>query len=279
MARAKGRGRHGPPAGRDREYLYYATGQGTLEGHQEQLEAADDVEGTEIEPPVRVDLGPGGSVTWSRATPRVRRVPRGPESLAHEYGLGDSQGIPGGLNHNDANPKVVHQEPPYPPDLSDFRGMMAHGVPPTEVGVYQRDAPGPRKVYEPEYAKLPPAITPVPVYVVEGGAGPKPKAAAAFHRVTAPAATGQPVLIAGQNLGQSLIQLLNEDSTHNCRVGTLADLVYDAANTTIIGGCRVPANATGYTVLRTQAPLYLISETSSTPVVSVILEYEVAEAG
>jgi len=277
MSRARGRGRHGPPAGRDQAYLYYATGESQRAGHEEQFDAAEDVEGTEAREQTRVEV-PGGAVSWERRTPAARKAPRTPEYLVPQYGHGDDLGIPGGLNHNDANTPVAHEKPPETPELDPFRGMMAHGVRPDDVGVYQREVQG-RKPYKPEYAPVDPGIRPVPVYVVEGSGGPKPKAKASYKTFTAPAASAQPIEIAGQDTGRSLVQLLNEDSTHNCRIGELADLTYDAQNSKITGGSRLPAAATGYTVLRTQTPLYVISEDSSTPHLSVIIEYEVAEAG
>ena len=46
----------------------------------------------------------------------------------------------------------------------------------------------------------------------------------------------------------------------------------------IAGGARLPADATTYTVLRTQGPLWGIADAASTMVISVITEFEIADA-
>ncbi len=289
MSRARGRGRHSPPTrhgppgqqGDAEQYLYGATGESQRKAHQEQLQAQQEAgEGQEPAAPHPAPPRDLGAV-WERLAPRNPRVPpgRSPGEIA-AYGRGDYAGIPGGKNHNDANPVTEHEAPPDKESLELFRGMMAHGVPPEHVGLYHREMQDhARHPYQPEYAQLPPAITPVPVYVVDLGAGPKPRAAVALRHITVPAAGTEPVPICGADLTRALVQLLNEDSTHNCRFGPLAVLQWDAANSKVTGGARLPANATGYTVVRTQAPLYAVSEDSGTPSISIILEYEVAEAG
>jgi hypothetical protein len=195
-----------------------------------------------------------------------------------QYGSFD-KGIPGGIRHVDKNEPVEQQEPAVAEPLDEFRGMMAHGVPPADVGHYNREmAEHARHPYKPGYEELPPGASPVPVYIVEGGSGPRPRAHASTRHITVPAAGSEPVWVCGQDANRSLIQLLNEDSAHNCRFGQLGDLQYDAENTAITGGARLPAGATGYTVIRTPGPLYVISETSSTAVISVITEYEIPGA-
>lgn len=195
-----------------------------------------------------------------------------------QYGSFD-KGIPGGIRHVDANAPVEHQEPAVAEPLEEFRGMMAHGVPPADVGHYNREmAEHARHPYKPGHEEIPPGTAPVPVYIVEGGSGPRPLAHASTRHITVPAAGGEPVSVCGQDASRSLIQLLNEDSTHNCRFGQLGDLQYDPQNTAVTGGARLPAGATGYTVIRTQGPLYVVSEDSGTPVLSVILEFEIPGA-
>lgn len=277
MTRARGRGRHKPPPGRTEEYLYRATGQDTLDEHQEQLDAADKAQGPPDAP--RSPLAPDHGAGWERVIAPPRGTPRATTGLEERrYGAGDYRGIPGGIQHVDANAPVIHEKPLTGEPLAEFRGMMAHGVKPEDVGHYQREM-HPERPYHPHYEKEAPEVSPVPVYVVEQGGSPKPRARCAFRHITAPAAGSEPVSISGAGLSQSLVQILNEDSTHNCRVGELSDLAYDVANAVVIGGARLPSGATGYTVLRTQSPLYVVSETSSTVVLSVIQEYEVAEAG
>ena len=197
-----------------------------------------------------------------------------------EYGS-FNKGIPGGIRHVDANPDALATvaRPAVAEPLEEFRGMMAHGVPPQSGEHYQREmADHARHPYQPEYEKLPPEITPVPVYVVEEAAGPRPLAHASTRHIIAPAAGSEPVSVCGQDVTRFLVQMLNEDTTHNCRFGTLDNLQWDPANSKITGGARLPAGATGYTVVKTQGPLYVVSEDSSTPALSIILEFEIAGA-
>lgn len=289
MSRARGRGRHSPPPkhgppgqqGDAEQYLYAATGESQRQAHQEQLDAQQQAgEGQEPHGPARPaprDLG----AAWDRVAPRNPRTPPGRTAgQTAQLGAGDWRGIPGGLNHNDANPVAEHETPAAAGPLDPFRGMMAHGVPPEHVGLYHRETAGhARHPAGPEFAKLPPAVTPVPVYVVDSGGGPRPRARVAYHHITAPAAGNEPVSVCGADLSRALVQVLNEDSTHNARIGELSDLTYDAQNSKVTGGARLPNSATGYTVIRTQAPLYIVSEDSGTPSVSIILEYETADAG
>lgn len=195
-----------------------------------------------------------------------------------QYGSTD-KGIPGGIRHVDANAPAEQQEPAVAEPLDEFRGMMAHGVPPLDVGHYNREmAEHARHPYKPGFEELPPGLNPIPVYIVEGGSGPRPLAHASTRHIVVPAAGGEPVSVCGQDENRSLLQLLNEDSTHNCRFGQLGDLQFDSQNNGITGGSRLPAGATGYTVIRTQGPLYVISEDTGTPVISIIVEYEVPGA-
>lgn len=201
--------------------------------------------------------------------------PRAPEA---EFGRGDDTGITS-TTGNIVNEPVERQEVPVAGPLEEFRGMMAHGVPPADVGHYNREmAAHARHPYQPETERQAPEITPVPVYVVEEGSGPRPLAHAAYHHIAAPAAGSEPVPVCGQDVNRFLVQLLNEDPTHDCRFGQLSDLLYDAQNSKVIGGARLPAGATGYTVIRTQGPIYVVSEDSSAPELSIILEYEIAGA-
>jgi len=210
----------------------------------------------------------GGAGEDDGSDPGVRR----------QEGIGEPRDIPGGLNHL-ANPPVQQQAVPRPqPEWPYRQSMLAHGVPPDEAGRYDRDPRltggqrgAPRS--EPPPAPL---TSPVPVYVVEKPWRNRPTATTDTRRITLPVAGGEPAMICGANPARSLVQLLNEDSTHNARFGQLRDLTYDGQNGVITGGSRLPAGATGYTVFRSQDELYATSETSSTVVISVILESEVS---
>jgi hypothetical protein len=104
----------------------------------------------------------------------------------------------------------------------------------------------------------------------------RPLAIAETRRITLPAASAEPVMLCAENPARSLVQMLNEDTTHQARFGPLEDLLYDQANAVITGGARLPAGASSYTVFRTQDAMYGISESSSAVVISVILEVETA---
>ena len=121
MSRARGRGRHSPPVkhgppgqqGDAEQFLYGATGESQRREHQAQLEAQHEAgEGQEPAPPHAPPAGDLGAA-WDRLTPRNPRTPpgRSPAEIA-AFGSGDWRGIPGGKNHNDANPVTEHEAPP-----------------------------------------------------------------------------------------------------------------------------------------------------------------------
>jgi hypothetical protein len=205
-------------------------------------------------------------------TPRTAELT--PQQV-REFGV-DEREIPGGQNHL-ANRETRAQKVPYPDDLGDFRGMMAHGVPPEEYGLNDRDHPG--RPYKPEYAKLPEPVCPVPVYIVESGAGARGLKHTAMKHFQAPAIGNEPVTIVGQDVNRSIVRVLNSDSTHSAWIGQLNDLVFDSANTKIVGGAILPKGMTSYLPIETQGPLYVVSDDSGTPLISVIIETQVAGAG
>ena len=197
-----------------------------------------------------------------------------PAGQAREEGIGEPRDIPGGQNHL-ANPPVQHEGAPKKHAAWQYsRADLAHGVPPDEAGYYERD---PRLASVQKggagplhgEADLP---SPVPVYIVELAAGRRASAFADAKKLTVPAAGSEPVMIAAASPARTLVQMLNEDSTHQVRFGQLDDLNYDTQNGVITGGARLPAGASTYTVFKSQDAIYAVSETSSTVVISVILE-------
>lgn len=203
-------------------------------------------------------------------------TPDSPEG--HDIGLPDKN-IPGGIYHQQNYP-TVHSKPEVGDPLPYYRGMMAHGVPVDEHGVYDR-ADGKRKEYHPEYEKIPEHPAPVPVYLVEDESGARPLLKATTKHFQVPLITGEPESICGQDGNRHAVRLLNEDSSNNIRIGTLPELAVDLANNLIIGGALLPKSMTNYLTLETQGPLYALSTaTSGTgPILSVIIETEVPNAG
>lgn len=125
------------------------------------------------------------------------------------YGI-DDRDIPGGQTHLVNYPTVTQKVPTAEP-LDEFRGMMAHGVPPkeAETGHYDRQAPaGNRR--EPRYARIKDPVTPVPVYIVEEGAGGRPLRTVATDRFSVPAAGTEPIRIAGRDRTRTYLHLLVE---------------------------------------------------------------------
>jgi hypothetical protein len=197
-----------------------------------------------------------------------------------EMGIGPQRDIPGGLNHL-ANEPVQRQDVPVPSRPPAFHeGENAHGVPFEEHGRHDRDPrlTGTVRQAHPHYLEPEPVPLPVPVYIVERGGGGRPQSDSAHRRITIPAAGSEPAEICGADSHRIQVQLLNEDATHSIRFGKLAGLVYDPANQVVLGGTRLPAAATGYLRMRTQGPLWAVSETSNPVVISVITEYEISDS-
>lgn len=186
--------------------------------------------------------------------------------------------LPGGRKHL-ANDLVEHEKPPTPEQHSEeFEGILAHGVPPANHGVYDRaDLPATQRGhYEPTYKKQPERIVPVPVYVVEGRGNAKPLKLAVTKNFQAPPIGNEPVSICEQDENRLAVKVFNEDPTNSARVGQLSDLAIDAANNLIVGGAILPKGMTSYLTFDTQGPLYVLSMGANSPRISVIIETEVA---
>lgn len=204
-----------------------------------------------------------------------KHPPRRPElSRAQdaEYGIEPGRHVPGGEIHV-TNKQVIREQVPTGEPLAPFRGMMAHGVPP-EHGLVDRDDPaGGRKPEVPSYADLPKSRPAIPVYIVEEAGGPRPLRSAAPYNVTLDADTGEARRLCGKDPARKAVLLLNEDSSHDARIGQrIADVEGG-------GGALLKAGATSYLRLATQDELWAISADTGTPAVSVIQEFELEGAG
>lgn len=210
------------------------------------------------------------------------------ESLGerHEAAEGDYVRLPGGRPHLQ-NPLIHKEKVPVPERREFYRGIMAHGVPvdehglhdrdPRLLGVLGRDTPG--RLGSLEADKLPEYPTPVPVVIVQAGVQRRPLKHTAMRHFMAPAISAEPESICGQDLNRISVKLLNTDSSHNAWIGQLNDLVVDFQNTKVVGGAMLPKSQTSYLTIETQGPLYVISDDTGTPVISVIIETEIYNAG
>jgi hypothetical protein len=196
--------------------------------------------------------------------------PRAPEA---EYGRGDDTGITS-TTGNISNEPVQRQDVPVAAPLEEFRGMMAHGVPPADVGHYNREmAEHARHPYKPGYEKLPPGIIPVPVYVVEeaGGGGDALRSASPRH-ITCPASTAaEPARVCGRNAARTAVLLLNEDTATDIRIAVSpGDLVQSAEGGTL-GGALIPWPGNSYVRVDTQDELFAQGAAGAgTPRLSII---------
>jgi hypothetical protein len=193
--------------------------------------------------------------------------------------LPDNSPIPGGAagGVHITNQPTVRQRVPIPDARDEFRGIMAHGVPPdehtTEEHAQRERGPNAVKVPRPAYEKQPEAVSPVPVYIVEGGGGGRPLRSSSPLNLTVQASTGEPVRLCGRDPGRARVLLLNEDTASNCRIAVRpSDLVNG-------GGALLSWATNSYLTLHTQDELYALSVTSSSLVVSVIQEFEIQGAG
>ena len=210
--------------------------------------------------------------------PRAPVVPNTPEG---DYiGMSDRQSPDGspipGRDLHVTNPPVQETKPPVQAPKPPHRGMMAHGVPAMEgeYAHHDRAPDGPQAVPQrPGKVKEPQPVIPVPVYVVEGpNSGGRALLRAVVRRITCPAAGIDPVLVAGEDSTMKKVRILNEDATHAARwASELSNLVSGAGALVPIA----PAAGQGsYLEIETQEAVYIVSNDSGNPIVSVIIEYD-----
>lgn len=178
-----------------------------------------------------------------------------------EYGI-DDRDIPGGRTHL-INPQTRQQKTPAPEQLAEFRGMMAHGVPP-EGHTYHR----PAKSYQPEYADLRKPPVPVPVYIVEDSAGSRPFKNIFTNTITVPSGAIEPVRLCSNDPGRIHVAFLNESSTgKGVRFGQMQQV--EASQ-----GALLPASMSSYVRIEGHSELFALSLDSNSYTISVILETE-----
>jgi hypothetical protein len=218
----------------------------------------------------------------SRAAGRKSNVPRTPvpgSPEGDEIGLSERQDPSGspipGLTGNTRNYETVRQAPATPDESFDeYRGMMAHGVPNAsqvteERALMERDgtlAKQHQPPSPPQHAAPKARPVPVPVYIVEEGAGASSYLSASPRHIQVPASTGDPVRICGRSAKRNRIGLLNEDTAHNIR------FALRPGDLNLGGGALLPYPTNSYTWLDTQDELYALSADTGTPLLSIIEE-------
>ena len=205
-------------------------------------------------------------------------VDPGPDSpLGREIGESarqDPAGSPINSNTgNIVNHETGWQEVPTGEPLAEFRGPMAHGVPPELDTTAERAEAerGPQharrgKVSYERPAERPPAV---PVYIVEEHGGPEVFRTAYPRHITVPNTANDPVRVCGRGRGRNRIALLNEDATTDVR------FAQSPAGLAGGGGALLTHGLTAYQWFETQDELYAQTISASlTVVMSVIEEFE-----
>lgn len=174
-----------------------------------------------------------------------------PEQI-QEFGI-DEREIPSGIAHNDKNPVVQHEKPKVAEPLAEFRGMMAHGVPP-EGNHYQRDPRLTGQVgrVHVKPVDIPESPVPVPVYIVEESGGSRALMHTATKHFAAPVIGTEPAQICGQDTKRRSVRILNEGIA-----GTAA--VAGGASTTTEGSVTSPAAGATITSQALAAGTYTVS--------------------
>jgi hypothetical protein len=186
-----------------------------------------------------------------------------PEQKA-EFGI-DDRDIPGGATHL-VNPVTVTRKVPAAKPLGEFRGMMAHGVPP-EGQYYERTPKG--KPYQPHYTPLAKPPSPVPVYIVEAAAGGTPFKHIFVNRITVPSGVIEPVRLCSIDPGRDHVRLLNETAA----AAGVAGVRFGPMQAVEAGtGALLPSGMTNYLAIEGQDELFAVPNDANTYVISVILE-------
>jgi hypothetical protein len=184
---------------------------------------------------------------------------------------GPQRDIPGGETHIIEKVLPPPTKPAVQAKRSPFRGIEAHGVDP-QGGHWDRPGhQGDAKAYVPEYAKpvIPPV--PVPVYIVESAVR-RVRKLATVRRFQVNVAGGQPIRIGADDEQIISIKVLNEGVSMATGVRIAQD---QASLVSTHGGALLPDSMTSYLKIETQSELWVVSDDSNQPYISVIIEQEV----
>lgn len=186
--------------------------------------------------------------------------------------------IPGGREHIVNHPSV-RTEPARPAPRGEYRGTMAHGVPPGSATTGERAdmmrGPADLKSPAPRFTPVKDPVPPVPVYIVETGSGPRPLRTAIMRHLIVPGLNGDPVLLCGRDVNRAKVRLMNADATNNIRIASdLVSLAKDQGTTNkTIGGVVLIKGMTGYQDIETQDEIWAITQdATATCEVEIIME-------
>lgn len=227
----------------------------------EQTEGHLDEEEAPPAPPVATQPRPFSARSFATRRGRAPHTARRPERRTGEHfqdqdpGGGHAQGVPDfpdplpGFHHYGEHELVLPHRPlDVGPADPYYYGGMAHGVATEEIHHGGRPTAKPedraayaatRQLVEEEVA---PKVDPVPVYIVERGAGARPLKRAALRQVPVPAAGADPIVLVPRNPHRSSVRLLNES-------GSPVRLTFDLTET---GGALLPAAMTSYLEIDTE---------------------------
>lgn len=190
----------------------------------------------------------------------------------------DGSPIPGGRQHL-VNEAVGYVKPDIPAFRPEFRGMMAHGVPPGPGTAHDRAETmrGPNSTHDArprhpqDHTPPKPQFPPVPVIVVNDASETRPLRTSSHRRVSVPlsttAAPNDPVRLCGRNTNRSHILVLNEDQVNAARFSK------EFSNLASGAGSVLPAKMTSYQKIETQDELYALADAGGAVIVSVIEIY------
>lgn len=125
--------------------------------------------------------------------------------------------IPGGAPTHLVSQPSVRQTAPVAEPKPEFRGMLAHGVPPeahtTEEHARHERGPNAVKVIRPHYGQYDQAPPPVPVYLVKKASGAQDLRTQAGDRFTVPVSGVESIRIAGRDRDRTFLAVLVESAS------------------------------------------------------------------
>lgn len=229
-----------------------------------------------------------GRASGRKNLPR-QPVPGSPEG--DEIGLSARQDPAGspipGLTGNIVNYETVRREVPVGESLPEFRGMMAHGVPPEETTTEER-AQAERGGNAPHQPPAPPKLArarttppPVPVYLALPPEGGRPLRTLSTQKISVPAAGTEAVRICGRDETRETMYVMVETAAGANGAAPTGIRIDHEVGTLDVGlGALLRAGMAGYQELKgCQDEVFAVSNDGSACTLSVIFLYGVAAGG